>query len=939
MRKRIFLLAISFLFVGILHATIINVPGDYSTIQTGIDSSSVGDTVLVQPGTYVENINYNGKNITVASLFLTTQDTSYISQTVIDGNQNGTVVIFESGEDISAILTGFTITNGHIASGQPGSYGAGICCKDSSPTIANSFIVDNFSHNDGAGIYCSDCSPTLSNLIISKNTTEWDGAGLFCDYAHPTLYRVVICNNTATWAGAGVYLTSCSEPTFTNVTITENNSYDSDNYAGFQLAHDASPTLVNCILWNNTPQEILLTSVCSIDITYSDIKGGWTGVGNMNIDPLFVNPLDGDFHLTTESPCIDSGDPNSPPDPDGSISDIGSYYFDPNYFYANFTASPTVGEVPLEVYFSDLSNGNIISWEWDFQNDGVIDSYEQNPTFVYQNKGTYSVSLTVQSDTEEDRLIKENYIAATTNIVVDGYAYLDNQSIHDGIKILFIRTTPSIISDSTYTDSSGHFSINLQNGLFNISYSKENYHDITYENVILNSDTTLTTSTLIPVGTGIINVPGDFLSIQEAIDNSYEGNIVLVDTGRYYENINFSGKSITVSSLFYIQQDSSYITHTIIDANNNGSPVIFNHLEDSLSCLSGFTITGSSYMSDYGGIACLYSSPKLKNLIVSGNNAYFYGGGICCYNADPIIENVVIKNNTVTLWDGGGFFCTEGSKPTLINVSIYNNSAGIFGGGFACWSNSQPSLYNVDIHDNSADQCGGVYCHNSIVFITNATICHNSSVMHHKSSGIYSVYMANVYVTNCIIWDNWPAEIQTNIGGSITITYSDIKDGWSGTGNIDSDPLFVDPQNGDFHLTWANFPIPDLTKSPCIDTGDPSSPVDPDGTRADMGAYYFNQPEFGVDIPTSLEANILHQNFPNPTKNSTIIQYSLKHNSHVMISIYNIKGQLISTLVNETKPKGEYSVIFDAEALSSGVYFYKLQTEDMSEIKKMIVIR
>jgi len=939
MRKIFFLLAVSFLSVGILNAAILNVPAEYSTIQIGIDSSSVGDTVLVQPGTYVENINYNGKNITVASLFLTTSDTSYISQTVIDGDQNGTVVIFNSGEDTTAVLTGFTVTNGYIQSGHPTIHGGGIRCENASPKIAYSYIVNNFSHNDGGGFYCSDCSPIMEYLIIKGNVTEWDGAGIYCNYAHPSLYRVLICNNIASWGGAAVYLTVQSVPTFTNVTMTENISYNNIyHYAGFQLAHESSPTLVNCILWDNTPQEIILASGSSIDITYSDIEGGWTGLENMNSNPLFVDPLDGDFHLTAESPCIDQGDPDTPSDPDGSISDIGSYYFDPNYFYANFSASSTVGEAPLEVNFSDISNGNVISWQWDFQNDGIIDSYEQNPSFVYDNKGTYSVSLTVQDIVKEDVLIKENYIAVTSNIVVDGYAFLDNQSVHDGINVLFMRTAPSTMSDSTFTDSTGYYTIDLQNGLYDITYSKESYHDGSFANKLLDSDTTLTSVTLISQGTGIIYVPTEFSTIQSAINNAFDGNVVLVDTGRYYENINFGGKSITVSSLFLIVQDSTYITNTIIDANQNGTAVKFINGEDSLSCLNGFTITGS-YNADNGGVYCFGSNPILKNLIVSGNNAFFNGGGISCYNADPTIINVVIKNNTVTMVDGGGFFCTEGSKPTLINVSIYNNSAGMFGGGFACWSNSQPSLYNVDIHDNSADQCGGVYCHNSIVFITNATICHNSSVMHHNSSGIYSVYMANVYVTNCIIWDNWPAEIQTNIGGSITITYSDIKDGWSGTGNIDSDPLFADPQNGDFHLTWANFPIPDLTKSPCIDTGDPSSPVDPDGTRADMGAYYFNQPEFGVDIPTSLEANILHKNFPNPTKNSTTIKYSLKQNSHVDICIYNIKGQLVSKLVNESKLKGEHTLFYNTEALRSGVYFYKIQTDDMSEIRKMIVIK
>ena len=95
-----------------LYSTIINVPADQPTIQEGIDAAVNADTVLVQPGTYVENINYNGKNITVASLFLTIQDTTYISQTVIDGDSIDSVVTFESGEDPSTLLTGFTITNG-----------------------------------------------------------------------------------------------------------------------------------------------------------------------------------------------------------------------------------------------------------------------------------------------------------------------------------------------------------------------------------------------------------------------------------------------------------------------------------------------------------------------------------------------------------------------------------------------------------------------------------------------------------------------------------------------------------------------------------------------------------------------------------------------------------------------------------------------------------
>jgi hypothetical protein len=116
-----------------------------------VDNILEGDTLLVSPGTYTENINYNGKNIVVGSLYLTTQDTSYISSTIIDGNQAGSVVTFANGESSAAVLSGFTIQNGKAT---------------------GSFIV--------GGIHCNNSSPSIKNLIITNNIgaeTSDDGKG------------------------------------------------------------------------------------------------------------------------------------------------------------------------------------------------------------------------------------------------------------------------------------------------------------------------------------------------------------------------------------------------------------------------------------------------------------------------------------------------------------------------------------------------------------------------------------------------------------------------------------------------------------------------------------------------------------------------------------------------------------------------------------------
>ena len=156
MKRLLFI--ILFLF-GTLSATIINVPSDPPTIQSGIDFASEGDTVLVAGGTYYENINYNGKNIVVGSLFLTTQDTSYISSTIIDGNQSGSVVYFTNGSDSTAVLSGFTIQNG----------------------------------SRGITIYGS---PKLENVIIADNSSAFGGGILVHEGSHPVLVNCILWNNS-----------------------------------------------------------------------------------------------------------------------------------------------------------------------------------------------------------------------------------------------------------------------------------------------------------------------------------------------------------------------------------------------------------------------------------------------------------------------------------------------------------------------------------------------------------------------------------------------------------------------------------------------------------------------------------------------------------------------------------------------------------------------
>jgi len=127
------------------YSATIKVPKDYVTIQAAIDATVNGDTVLVAPGKYVENIDFKGKAIKVKS-------EQGFMLTVIDGNQTGSVVTFNTGEGAASILEGFTIQNGSgVILGGSVTYGGGIYCNIASPTIMDNLLKDNHTDHGGGG--------------------------------------------------------------------------------------------------------------------------------------------------------------------------------------------------------------------------------------------------------------------------------------------------------------------------------------------------------------------------------------------------------------------------------------------------------------------------------------------------------------------------------------------------------------------------------------------------------------------------------------------------------------------------------------------------------------------------------------------------------------------------------------------------------------------
>ncbi len=296
--KTTVMMLLLFFFAPLSEAATINVPGDWPTIQQAIGASANGDVVLVAAGTYVENIDFSGKAISVIGQKGPTV-------TIIDGNRTDSVVIFQSGEGANSILEGFCITNGQAAKG------AGIYCRNnSSPTIRRNLVKGN-SANWGAGIYCSASSPTIKDNFVQANQAI-SGGGIHCwADADAIIVNNVILHNEADH-GAGIE-SELSTPVIVNNTVTENHANVTGGGIWF-VGSDA--TVTNTIVWGNSADfedpEIHLSMGSNPVITYSDVGGGWPGTGNIDADPQFAESAIGDYHLTYNSPCREKGYYNAP---------------------------------------------------------------------------------------------------------------------------------------------------------------------------------------------------------------------------------------------------------------------------------------------------------------------------------------------------------------------------------------------------------------------------------------------------------------------------------------------------------------------------------------------------------------------------------------------------------------------------------------------------
>ena len=430
----------------------------------------------------------------------------------------------------------------------------------------------------------------------------------------------------------------------------------------------------------------------------------------------------------------------------------------------------------------------------------------------------------------------------------------------------------------------------MQNGFGGGIYCYYSNSEITENDISFNKAT--------PIGAGIYAIYSDLT----VTDNSFVGNMAWGSGGGIYcGSSNLAASCNTFTDNWSYHGGGIYCFSSEVDINNN----IIKH---NWVCHMGSGI----YVGNCDGV--------INHNIISGNNAQYGAGIYCDYRSTVTIINNLIKNNSTGYGndDGGGIYCDISSPEILHNV-IVGNFAQRYGGGIYLWGSS-PLIKGNTISMNTARYGGGICCHDSsFVTVTNNILWGDS---------------AEVGMELCLLYD------VEAVPPVLTVSYSDVEGGegdvyvapeaelvWE-YGNLDLNPLFVDPAADEFHL---------LAASPCIDVGDPYM-EDHDHSRSDMGALpYFHEialrlrPDdpFPLSFPRGYDAygmRTIANNTasPKPVKLSSVITNSA---GDTLRNLYSWEGNLPREYMREDygylhipsyAPAGFYNYVMVAENASTG---------------------
>ena len=646
-----FFLLITVLLSQPVAAATIRIPADQPTIQAGIDAAAGGDVVLVDPGTYVENVNFLGKAVTVRS-------EAGFEETVIDGSQSDSVVKFDSAETQESLLDGFTVRNGEAP------YGSGIHFESSSPTITNCLITENHDAFAGGGISLRvSSSPTITNCLIVGNSAAFPGGGIHCETSSGVVAHCTVVDNTA---GSG---------------------------AGISIWYSSSLLVTNCIVRNNHSSQ-LESYDSELLVTYSDVQGGSAGEGNIDANPLFVG--EGDYHVFLGSPCIDAGtDVGVVEDMDGRARPLRSGFDMGAYEYPDCADSDGdgYGSEACGGYDCDDTDAGVYPGAEELCDNGIDDDCDGFVDF----DDSHCLGIYIPADYPT---IQAGIDAADdgVHILVAPGTYVETIDFSGKEVILRSEQGPEVTvidgsragSVVTFNNGEGRDAVlegfTIRNGsgkgfgLPVISYYGAGiYCSGTSPSILYNHITANTIQAGCVIAPGAAKGGGIYIQGGSPL---VEGNVI---SGN-------SAKADPTCSTFMCCGSG----HGGGIAVDGGEPVIANNTFYDNSAIGAFDFIHFIGGSAYGGaIYSNGSSHILHNTIVSNlasaGSSGNYGSGAYLDSNEIFTNNIVINNGSIAWANIGGVDCA--GSPTITYNDIWNNDWFDYGDG--CGT-PDPSNISVD---------------------------------------------------------------------------------------------------------------------------------------------------------------------------------------------------------------------------------------------------